>query len=110
MKTVTINKAKSLTDPSIFNFYDNLIEGENRSNTSKFDAYNVTLNQTFLNNRLGIVLSVQESNVYVEQYRVDHNYNRVPTAGDPRTLPASRVTTGVRPGGSSSMVDTSRSA
>jgi len=47
-------KAKSLTDPSIFNFYDNLIEGENRSNTSKFDAYNVTLNQTFLNNRLGV--------------------------------------------------------
>lgn len=46
-------KAKSLTDSSIFNFYDNLIEGENRLNTSEFDAYNVTLNQTFMNNKIG---------------------------------------------------------
>lgn len=37
-----------------------------------------------LNNRLGVVISVQESNLYNEQYRVDHNYNRVPTAADPR--------------------------
>jgi len=50
-------KAKSLTDSSIFNFYDNLIEGSNRLNTSEFDAYNATINQTFLNNRIGFELA-----------------------------------------------------
>ena len=47
--------------------------------------FSLNYSDVFMNNRLGIVLSVQESNVYVEQYRVDNNYNRVPTAGDPRT-------------------------
>jgi len=37
------------------------------------------------------VLSVQESNVFVEQYRVDDTYNRTPTAADPRP----QVITGV---------------
>ncbi len=43
--------------------------------------WNFTYSDVFLNNRLGIVLSAQESNVYVEQYRVDHTYNRTPVAG-----------------------------
>jgi TonB-dependent receptor len=38
----------------------------------------------FLNNRLGILIGVSESNLYNEQYRVDHTYNRSPTAADPR--------------------------
>jgi iron complex outermembrane receptor protein len=46
--------------------------------------YSLNYSDVFFNNRLGIVLSAQESNVYVEQYRVDHNYNRTPTALDPR--------------------------
>lgn len=43
--------------------------------------WNFTYSDVFLNNRLGIVLSAQESNVYVEQYRVDNTYNRTPVAG-----------------------------
>lgn len=46
--------------------------------------YNLNYSDIFLNNRLGIVVSLQESNLYNEQYRVDHNYNRVPTATDTR--------------------------
>ena len=47
---------------------------------------NYTLNyaDVFFNNKLGVVFSVQESNLYNEQYRVDHNYNRTPTTADPR--------------------------
>lgn len=37
-----------------------------------------------LNNRLGVSLAIKESNLYNEQYRVDHNFNRTPTATDPR--------------------------
>jgi hypothetical protein len=50
-------KAKSLTDASIFDFYNKLIEGKNRSNTSEFDTYNLNLNQTFLDNKLGFELA-----------------------------------------------------
>jgi iron complex outermembrane receptor protein len=53
--------------------------------------YSLNYSDVFLNNRLGVVLSVQESNVYVEQYRVDHTYNRTPTALDTRP----QVLTGV---------------
>jgi outer membrane receptor protein involved in Fe transport len=53
-------KAKSLTDSSVFNYYDNLIEGENRRNSSKFDAFNVTLNQTFMNNKVGFEVAYDQ--------------------------------------------------
>lgn len=46
--------------------------------------YSLNYSDVYLGNKLGVVLSLQESNVYVEQYRVDHNYNRTPTAADPR--------------------------
>ncbi|WP_414664013.1 TonB-dependent receptor [Horticoccus sp. 23ND18S-11] len=42
-------------------------------------------------NRLGVVLNISESSQYVVQSRVDHTYNAVPTATDPRP----RVLTGV---------------
>jgi TonB-dependent receptor len=46
--------------------------------------YSLNYSDVFFKNKLGVVLSVQESNVYVEQYRVDHNYNRTPTSADTR--------------------------
>ncbi len=46
-------KDKSLTDPSIFDFYNLLIDGPNKSEWQKWNAYNVALSQTFFNNRLG---------------------------------------------------------
>ncbi len=49
-------KNKSLTDASIFDFYNNLIEGENRQNNSEFEAYNVKVGQTFLDNKVGLEL------------------------------------------------------
>jgi len=59
--------------------------GPGDSNGFKFKPnYDLNYSDVFFNNKLGVVLSVQESNVYVEQYRVDHNYNRTATATDPR--------------------------
>lgn len=59
--------------------------GPNDGYSRKFKPnYSLNYSDVFFNNRLGIVLSAQESNVYVEQYRVDHNYNRTPTATDTR--------------------------
>jgi TonB-dependent receptor len=59
--------------------------GPNDGTGLKFKPnYSLNYSDVFLQNRLGIVLSIQESNLYNEQYRVDHNYNRAPTAADPR--------------------------
>ena len=55
--TISPYKSRSLTDASVFDFYNNLIEGENRSNTSHFNAHNLTFEQTFLDNKIGFELS-----------------------------------------------------
>jgi outer membrane receptor for ferric coprogen and ferric-rhodotorulic acid len=45
-----------ITDPSIFNFWDKLIDGPNASQWEGFEAFDAAFSQTFLNNRLGIEL------------------------------------------------------
>ncbi|HEU5077995.1 MAG TPA: Plug domain-containing protein [Opitutaceae bacterium] len=62
-------KSKSLTDPSIFNFYDNLLEGPNKQEYTKFHASNFTLSQTFWDNRAGFELA------YDKQFVRSGNYN-----------------------------------
>ncbi len=56
-------KAKSLTDPTIFDYYNNLLEGDNKRNWNKFDALNLNLSQTFLDDRLGfeVAYDLQDS-------------------------------------------------
>ena len=48
---------KSLTDPTIFDFYNNLLDGPNKNERRNFDALNVVLSQTYWNNRAGIELA-----------------------------------------------------
>jgi hypothetical protein len=50
-------KAKSLTDPTIFDFYNHLIEGNNKKNWNEFTAFNAAVSQTFLNDRVGFELA-----------------------------------------------------
>jgi hypothetical protein len=45
---------KVLTDPSIFNFYKKLLDGPNKSEWKNWEAFNITIDQTFFNDRLGI--------------------------------------------------------
>jgi hypothetical protein len=46
----------SLQDPSIYNFYDNLIDGDNKRERQDWKASNIALSQTFFNDRLGFEL------------------------------------------------------
>jgi len=58
-------REQSLTDPSVFNFYDNLIDGPNKSEREKWDSYNVSFSQTGWDDRVGL------------EFNVDHQkYNR----------------------------------
>jgi hypothetical protein len=46
-------KDKSLSDPSVYNFYDNLIDGPNKREWTDWTAYNVAVAQTFFKDRFG---------------------------------------------------------
>ncbi len=46
--------------------------------------YDLSYSDVFFGDRLGVLIGVSESNLYNEQYRVDHTYNRATTAGDTR--------------------------
>jgi hypothetical protein len=48
---------RSLTDPSVFDFYKNLIDGPTKSEFEKWNATNIDLTQTFWDDRLGAELS-----------------------------------------------------
>jgi len=48
---------QSLTDPSVFDFYNNLIDGPNKNEWEDWDAYNVTITQTAFSDRVGVELA-----------------------------------------------------
>ena len=45
---------RSLSDPSIFDFYNNLIDGNNKHEWSKWESSNVNFSQTFFHDRVGV--------------------------------------------------------
>lgn len=63
-------REQSLTDPSVFNFYDNLIDGPNKSEKEDWDAFNITLSQTGWSNRIGVDLNYD----YQEYERSNHSF------------------------------------
>lgn len=49
-------KRKSITDPSVFDFYNLLMDGDNKREWQNWDSYNITLEQTLFDGRAGIEL------------------------------------------------------
>lgn len=47
-------KNRSLTDPSVFDFYDHLLDGPTKYENDDFDTYNLTIRQGFLDNMFGL--------------------------------------------------------
>jgi outer membrane receptor protein involved in Fe transport len=52
-------KGASLTDDSVFNFYDNLLDGPNKWEWNDWTAYNVSLAQTFMDDKFGFEVNLQ---------------------------------------------------
>lgn len=61
-------KSNTLSDPSIFDFYNNLIDGDNKEESQKFNNFSATLTQTFLDHRLGFEGAFNHENVDRGQY------------------------------------------
>ncbi len=53
-----------LTDPGIFDFYNVLIDGDTKKEFQDWDAYNIDLSQTALNDRVGVQLSYDQQDYY----------------------------------------------
>ena len=51
-----------LTDSTIFDFYNHLLEGDNKKEWQDFEDYSLTLNQTFFNNKVGYEFSHDHQN------------------------------------------------
>ena len=67
-------KDVALTDSSIFNFYDNLIDGKNKNEWQRWTAYNAQLTQTFLNNRVALDVSYYHQSYFEgQQALLDNN-------------------------------------
>jgi TonB-dependent Receptor Plug Domain len=49
-----------LTDPSIYDFYGQLLDGDNKHEWQNWNAWNVALSQTFFNDRLGLELAYDQ--------------------------------------------------
>jgi hypothetical protein len=47
----------TLSDPTVFDFYHNLLDGPTASQFEKWNAYNIDLSQTFWDDRLGLQLT-----------------------------------------------------
>ncbi len=67
-------KDQSLTDASIFDFYNNLVDGNNKREKQDWDAVNISLSQTFFDNRIGLEYVWDKQ--YYKQWREGATWNR----------------------------------
>ena len=49
-------RAQSMTDPTVFDFYNTLIDGPTKGEFEEWDAYNLDASQTWFSDRLGVQL------------------------------------------------------
>ncbi len=61
-------KNASLTDPTVFDFYNKSISGPNRLTKQDFEAINLHLSQTYFENRLGVELAYDKQDHYLDDY------------------------------------------
>ncbi|HUL51928.1 MAG TPA: TonB-dependent receptor plug domain-containing protein [Opitutaceae bacterium] len=52
-----VYRDKSLTDPSVFDFYNKLLDGPNKWEWQNFRTYNISLDQTFLDDHVGFEIT-----------------------------------------------------
>ncbi len=64
-------KAATLTDPSLFDFYNKLIDGSNKEEWQNFDIFNASLSQTFFNNKFGFEAAYDHQSMDRGQYSFD---------------------------------------
>ncbi|PTY04801.1 hypothetical protein DB347_19040 [Opitutaceae bacterium EW11] len=86
-----VYKDRSLSDPSIYDFYNNLMDGPNKREWQNWKALNLDLQQTFFDNRLGFDVAYydehykdgQETLLNSQQYNISVDINQYLADGSP---------------------------
>lgn len=74
-KVAAFHSNPVITDFSIFDFRDQLIDGPTKSENTDFEAYNVSLEQLFIENKLGIELAFDhQKRIFDADRRITQNY------------------------------------
>ncbi len=55
-------KNYTITDPTMFDFYNNLLDGPNKEEWQDFDSLNLNLSQTYLNDKIGWEIAYNNQN------------------------------------------------
>lgn len=82
---------ETLRDPSIFDFYNKLLDGPNKREWSNHDALNISLSQTFFDNRLGIEGVIDTQNYDRGQVNLLSEYGQAITIDLNNRLPDGSV-------------------
>ncbi len=82
-----VYKTKSLTDPSIFDFYNRLLGGPNDNQSQRWETFTGDFSQTFRNNRFGYDLAVNQERQRQTQEFMFQGFANAVTIDINRTLP-----------------------
>lgn len=80
-------KSTVITDRSVFDFYNHLIDGPNKREEQDWTAYNLTLDQTFFGNRLGFQVAYDKQNYDTSAERSVQNLISVDVMANINSLP-----------------------
>lgn len=69
-------KSKTLDDPTIFDFYNKLLDGPNKREWQEWDTHNVTYAHNWLDNRLGLELALDSQSYEDGQANVLDNFGQ----------------------------------
>lgn len=80
---------KVLTDSSVFDFYNNLLDGPNKREWQNWNAFNIALSQTFLDDRVGFEVAYDQQDykqgqvgfISSENYAINVDVNATMTDG-----------------------------
>jgi iron complex outermembrane recepter protein len=72
-------------------YWHKIVKPDDRLRRSILPNASVEYANSFLNHRLGVLLSVQESNIFNEQRQFQPSYDEKPPAGDPRPIVLTKI-------------------
>ncbi|MBD5781858.1 TonB-dependent receptor [Pelagicoccus sp. NFK12] len=84
---IGVYKTTTIEDPTIFDFYGKLIDGPNKSEWQKWDAYNVSISHNMFDNKLGFKVDLDKQDYEDGQTNVLDNAGQSITVDIMQTLP-----------------------
>ncbi|MDQ8183345.1 TonB-dependent receptor plug domain-containing protein [Pelagicoccus sp. SDUM812005] len=69
-------KSKTLSDPTIFDFYNNMLDGDNKREWQEWEAYNITYSHTWMDDALGLEVGFDNQDYTDGQVNIMDNWGQ----------------------------------